>query len=176
MEYSNNTIETLFQKFRSILGADHDKYRNHAYRVFLYCLLIDNEESNKEKYAIAAVFHDIGIWTDHTLDYLNPSIEQAKIYLIKTGRQHWIEEITAMIYWHHKIKKYKSEYGKTTETFRKADWIDVSFGLRAFGVDGKKIKEIKKNLPNLRFHRFLLKRILKNFFKHPLRPLPMFKN
>ena len=48
---------------------------------FLNCLLIDCEKNNEEKYAIASVFHDVGIWTDHTFDYLDPSIEQAKIYL-----------------------------------------------------------------------------------------------
>ncbi len=61
------------------MGADYDKYKNHVYRVFLNCLLIDSEKNNEEKYAIASVFHDVGIWTNHTFDYLDPSIEQAKI-------------------------------------------------------------------------------------------------
>lgn len=164
------------EKFRPVTGVDHDKYKNHVYRVFLNCLLIDREKSNEEKYAIAAVFHDIGIWTDHTIDYLEPSIGQARTYLAETGRQDWTDEITLMIYWHHKMRPYKGKHNNTVESFRKADWIDVSLGLLNFGVDKKKTRENKKKLPNLGFHLFLVKRIVKNFFKHPLNPFPMFKN
>lgn len=175
MEYSNKIIEDLMQKFKPAIGTDYEKYKNHVYRVFLNCLLMDSDKNNEEKYAIATVFHDIGIWTNHTIDYLNPSIKQAKIYLTETGKQDWTGEITLMIYWHHKVSKYKGEHERTVGNFRKADWIDVSLGLKTFGFDKKKIKENRKMLPNLGFHVFLLKRIIKNFFRHPLHPLPMFK-
>ena len=175
MEYSNKIIEDLMQKFKPIVGGDYGKYKNHVYRVFLNCLIIDREKNNEVKYAIAAVFHDIGIWTNNTIDYLYPSIEQAKIYLTETGKQDWIDEITVMIYWHHKIGKYRGQHWQTVGNFRKADWIDVSLGLLTFGFDKQKIKENRKKLPNLGFHIFLLKKIIKNFFKHPLNPLPMFK-
>lgn len=175
-DYPNTIIEELLQKFKPVTGADHDKYRNHVYRVFLNCVLIDSEKNNEEKYAIAAVFHDIGIWTDHTIDYLTPSIAQAKRYLTETGKPEWIEEITSMIYWHHKTGRYKGSFEKTTENFRKADWIDVSLGLLTYGFDKQKIKANRKSLPNLGFHVFLIKRITQNFFRHPLHPLPMFKS
>jgi hypothetical protein len=174
MEYPNQLIEDLLLKYKSAIGKDYDKYRNHVYRVFLNCLLIDSDKSNVDKYAIAAVFHDIGIWTDHTIDYLKPSIEQARIYLTESGKQDWTDEITLMIHWHHKITKYKGEHSNIAENFRKADWIDVSLGLKAFGVDRTKIKENRKRLPNLGFHWFLVKATTKNFFRHPLNPLPMF--
>jgi hypothetical protein len=175
MEYANQIIEDLMQKFKPVIGDDYDRYKNHVYRVFSNCLLIDKEESNKEKYAIAAVYHDIGIWTNHTLDYLNPSSEQARLYLTETGKQDWIEEITLMIYWHHKISKYRGNHERIVENFRKADWIDVSLGLITFGFDKQKIKETRKKLPNLGFHIFLINGTVKNFFEHPLNPLPMFK-
>ncbi len=157
------------------MGVDFDRYKNHVYRVFLNSLLIDNDKSNEEKYAIAAVFHDIGIWTDQTIDYIDPSVEQAKNYLNETGKQDWIEEIGLMIYWHHKISKYQGIYEKTVENFRKSDWIDVSLGLITFGFDKQKINENRKKILNLGFHLFLLKATGKNFLKHPLNPLPMFK-
>lgn len=47
---------------------------------------------NAEKYAIAAVFHDIGIWTNHTLDYLDPSAGQAKAYLTETGSRNGLRK------------------------------------------------------------------------------------
>ncbi|HEY6506262.1 MAG TPA: HD domain-containing protein [Chitinophagaceae bacterium] len=175
MDHSNKTIEDLMQKFRPIMGADHDRYKNHVYRVFLNCLLIDSDKTNEEKYAIAAVFHDIGIWTNHTFDYLSPSAEQARIYLSETGKHDWTDEISQMINWHHKMSKYKGNHSTTTETFRKADWIDVSLGLLTFGNDKQKLKETRRKFPNLGFHSFLVRTTIKNFFRHPLNPLPMFK-
>ena len=175
MEYQNQAIENLLQKFKEEIGPDYDKYKNHVHRVFLNCLLIDDVKSNEEKYAIASVFHDIGIWTNQTFNYLEPSIEQARIQLIKIGREDWIEEITLMISWHHKITSYRGKHEYIVENFRKADWIDVSSGLLNFGVDKRKIKEARRKLPTLGFHLFLIKSTIKNFFKHPLNPLPMFK-
>jgi len=61
MQYSNAIIESLLQNYKQVIGADYEKYRNYVYRVFLNCILIDTVKSNEEKYAIAAVFHDIGI-------------------------------------------------------------------------------------------------------------------
>lgn len=175
MGFSNTTIELLLQQFKCVISSDYEKYRNHVYRVFLNCILIDNTKEHEEKYAIAAVFHDLGIWTDHTIDYLNPSIDQANTYLTETGRQDWIVEIILMINWHHKISKYRGVYKTTVETFRRADWIDVSLGLLTYGADKSKIKAYRKKLPNRGFHFFLLKKLLRNLFRHPLNPLPMFK-
>src|SRR6218665_2637999 len=175
MEDKYPLIENLLQKFQSSIGSDYDRYRNHVYRVFLNCLLLDTDKNNDDKYAISAVFHDIGIWTNHTFDYLAPSIEQAKMYLAETNKQDSFEEIKLMIDNHHKISAYKHKYAKTVETFRQADWIDVSFGLLTFAADKQSIKINKHKFPTLGFHRFLIKATTKNFFKHPTNPLPMFK-
>ena len=170
---SENLIEDLLISFKEILDVDYDKYRNHVYRVFLNCLLIDDNKDNEEKYAIAAVFHDIGIWTDHTIDYLNPSIKQVTIYLSETGQRSWVDEIKVMIDCHHKMRKYKGRHERTVESFRKADWIDITVGLMSFGLEKKKIDESKIRFPNHDFHFFLIKKIAKNFLKHPFNPLPM---
>jgi hypothetical protein len=37
MEYSNKIIEEIMPKFKSVIGTDYDKYKNHVYRVFLNC-------------------------------------------------------------------------------------------------------------------------------------------
>jgi len=166
---------TLLVPFRTIIGKDHEKYSNHVQRVFFNCLIIDRNHDNHEKYAIAAVFHDIGIWTNYTIDYLDPSIAQAKEYLVSSGQSHWTEEISSMIFWHHKTRPYKGPFELTTEIFRKADWIDVSLGLITYGYPKQTIRHFRKRIPNKGFHFFLFKKITKNFFLHPLRPLPMFK-
>jgi hypothetical protein len=174
MEYSNETIEHLLEMYRQDIGPDYEKYRNHVYRVFRNCLLMDSDQGSQEKYAIASVFHDIGIWTDHTIDYLNPSMAQAETYLIQTGQHNMAEEIQLMIYWHHKVTRYRGNY-RTVANFRKADWIDVSLGWLTFGYDRKNIDAIRSALPNKGFHIFLVRQIAKNFFRHPFNPLPMFK-
>lgn len=169
------TIDTILRTYEPYFSKDYEKYRNHVCRVYHNCLLIDSNSDNEEKYAIVAVFHDIGIWTNHTIDYLEPSIVQLDIYLKKTGRGQWLDECNAMINWHHKTSRYAGPFKSTVETFRRADWIDVSLGLLTFGVDKQQISHNRQQYPNRGFHWFLMKKILKNWFVHPLRPLPMFK-
>lgn len=175
MAYANPLIEQLLDRYSDVLGIDELKYRNHVYRVFLNCLLLDCDPEHEEKYAVAAVFHDIGIWTDNTIDYLPPSIDQARLFLLEKGMDNWIEEITLMILWHHKVTAYIGPFLETVDNFRKADWIDVSLGLLRFGLDRDHIEDIREGLPNRGFHWFLTKRVLKNWVRHPLRPLPMFR-
>lgn len=173
MQYTNGHIEALLPGFHQVLRQDYAKYRNHVYRVFLACLTDDPD--NEEKYAIAAVYHDIGIWTANTLDYLHPSIQQLEKYLVVSGKEGWIGEIALMVYWHHKIIPYKGLHWRTVENFRKADWADVTFGL-AVSRSGKKARNVHLQLfPYLGFHRFLFGRIARNWLRHPLNPLPMFK-
>lgn len=174
MEFAQNTIEELLSRYKISIGVDFGKYRNHVYRVFLNCILIDTDKSNEEKYAIAAVFHDIGIWTDSTIDYLKPSIAQMEKYLQENNTREWSEEIALMIYWHHKTSAYRGMHSRTVETFRKADWIDVSLGWINFGIDKKMIRSNRRAFQNLGFHVFLLRKIIRNFFRHPFSPLPMF--
>lgn len=174
MDYENNVIEELLLRFQPVIGADFEKYRNHVYRVFLNCILQDKAPENSEKYATAAVFHDIGIWTNNTIDYLDPSIEQLRHYLTASGKMLWLEEITAMIYFHHKVSRYDGQYKELVEVFRKADWSDVTLGLLPFGLNKSILAMNRKMLPNKGFHYFLIKKILKNILKHPSNPLPMF--
>lgn len=170
----NATIDGLLERYRPSVGADHARYHNHVQRVFHNCLLLDADPSNAEKYAVAAVFHDIGIWTDWTFDYLAPSIAQAEAYLIKSGRAEWVTEIGAMVHWHHKLGPYQGPHERTVETFRRADWMDVSLGLLTYGADKRALRLNRKAFPNLGFHGFLVKQALKRFLRHPLDPLPMF--
>ena len=175
MNMENDHIEELLSPFREAIGMDFLRYRNHVYRVFHHCKLLDTDIGNEWKYLIAAVFHDIGIWTDHTFDYLGPSIEQMKQYLVRIEKVGSEMEISQMIEWHHKVSSYRGEHAGIVEIFRRADWIDVSFGIRRFGLRRADIRRVKKAFPSHGFHRFLLRQSIRNFFRHPLNPLPMFK-
>lgn len=172
---TNPVIEEVLLAYRSVLGNHYHKYRNHVYRVFLNCLLLDTDGNHTEKYAYAAAFHDIGIWTNQTIDYLEPSISQACSYLAAKEKNELIADITLMIYWHHKVKPYKGISETIVENFRRADWIDVSLGLLHFKTDKKEIAKNRRTFPNLGFHWFLIKKLVSNFFRNPLHPLPMFR-
>lgn len=172
---TNDLIEQIFQHYKSFLKEDFEKYRNHVYRVYLLCTILDSTVENKDKYAIAAAFHDMGIWTDNTFDYLKPSIALANNYLVKQNRAEWSREISLMIDIHHKITRYTGEFEYTVEIFRKADCIDVTKGLISFGVDKMKFRQLTKQFPVKGFHGFLVKKTLQNFLSHPLNPIPMFK-
>lgn len=168
-------IDMLLEPFQPLLASDHNRYKHHVYRIYLHALLLDNNPANEEKYAIASVFHDIGIFTKNTFNYIGPSIEQAIAFCSATGREQWREEITLMINWHHKLTPYRGLYETTVETFRKADWIDVSLGQLRFGIPAKQVRAIRNAWPWQGFHRFLVKGVAKNILKHPLNPLPMFR-
>src|SRR5215510_384553 len=127
-------IDHVLDGHASALGNDFVAYRNHVYRVVNLCVAIVGGRGELEKIATAAVFHDLGIWTDRTFDYLAPSITLACDYLVVRGREDWIADIEEMIANHHKITPSTTTAGSLVEPFRKADWIDVTRGLRRFGV------------------------------------------
>jgi len=129
----------------------------------------------KDKFAIAAAFHDLGIWTAHTFDYLSPSIGLATAYLSDNNLEEWTEEISLLIDMHHKMSTYKGAFEESVEAFRRGDWIEVTLGFKHYGVSTSLRKELKKTFPNLGFHWFLVKETLKQFFRSPLHPLPMFR-
>jgi hypothetical protein len=149
-----DTVDGVLRDHEAELGSDYAAYRNHVYRVLNFCVAQSsvNPES-LEKIAIAAAFHDLGIWTAGTFDYLPPSIRLAKAYLLRTNRPEWTEEIGAMILEHHKISRYRGDSSPLVERFRRADWIDVSFGLRRFGLPRSVVARVLSALPNEGFHR-----------------------
>lgn len=170
----NKFIDSILESYRSVIGKDYKTYNNHVYRIYHLSLSMDSNPVNQDKYAIAAAFHDLGIWTD-SFDYLEPSIKMSNQYLIENKLENWAKEIELMIDNHHKRSFYKGKYSKTIETFRRADWLDVTMGLKMYDVKKDVFMSIKKQYPINGFHWFLVKQSTKYFFKHPLNPLPMFK-
>ena len=98
------------------------------------CVAIAGGRGDLEKIAAAAVFHDLGIWTDRTFDYIAPSIALARTHLVAHAREDWTTEISTMISDHHKITPSSANPNTLVEPFRQADWIDVTGGLRGFGI------------------------------------------
>jgi hypothetical protein len=170
------TVEEVLDHHASELGRDFIAYRNHVYRVVNLCLaIVGDGRVELEKIAVAAVFHDLGIWTNDTFDYIAPSVALAREHLVARGMADWIPEIEAMIEDHHKVTPSHSHPLCLVESFRRADWIDVTLGLRRFDLPRTFIAAVDAAWPNAGFHRRLVQLTFDRLWKHPLTPLPMVK-
>lgn len=169
-------IDAVLDRHAVELGGDFTAYRNHAYRVAnLFAALHPCDAATLEKMALASAFHDLGIWTAHTFDYLAPSIDLACAHLGCTGHEDWQASIAGMIREHHKIRRYRGADAALIEPFRRADWIDVSHGVLAFGLPRARLREIFARWPNAGFHKRLVQLTFRQARTHPLRPVPVLK-
>jgi hypothetical protein len=166
------TIDDVLNEHATSLRGDFLGYRNHVYRIVNLCVAIVGR-SELEKIAVAAVFHDLGIWTNGTFDYIAPSIALAHDYLVARAREDWTAEIEGMIANHHKITPSTADPDSLIEAFRRADWIDVTRGLRRFGMSRPFVACLFATWPSAGFHRRLVTLTLERFRSHPLTPLPM---
>ena len=170
------TLDEVLASHRTELGKDFTAYRNHTYRVLNLCTaLMSDDREHLEKIAIGVAFHDLGIWTQRTFDYLKPSIELARAYLVRSGRAAWDEEIAAIILQHHKISRHRGAPPNLVEPFRQADWVDISRGALRFGLSRETITGIFSRWPNNGFHKKLVRLELKRLCTHPWHPLPMLR-
>jgi hypothetical protein len=169
-------LDDILVGYQQLLGVDYDAYRNHCMRLFNFCCaLVDESTAVEGKIAIAAVFHDLGIWTEKSFDYLLPSQLLARRYLEKKFKASWCNEIEAMIGEHHKITHYKENPSWLVEPFRKADWIDVSGGLLRYRLPDDFVSDVLDAFPNAGFHKMLARLTLARLKTHPFSPLPMMK-
>jgi hypothetical protein len=167
-------IETEIPLIEEILGAADHGYRNHVYRMVNFCFAQgDFSAEQKEKIVIAGCFHDLGIWSADTWDYLPPSIDLADAYLGRTNREQWRGEISTMIDLHHRIRPCES--GSLVEIFRRGDLVDFSLGLFKCGIPRDFIHEVKLEFPNVGFHRQLAAHACRWIVRHPLNPVPVLK-
>ncbi len=170
-------LTTLLTARRSLMGRDHDGYANHCHRVLTFCLALHPActDEEQEKLAIAVCFHDLGLWTDNTLDYLPPSVVHAAAHLRETGRQDWVEEVCLMVSEHHKARPVADARYPLVEVFRQADLVDFSLGAFTAGLPREVIAAAKARYPNAGFHAMLMRRSASWLLRHPLNPLPMMK-
>ena len=176
IEINNALIEEILSLWKDRIGGDFAGYRGHVYRMFNFCLALHPcSEDEKKRLAIAACFHDIGLWSAHAVDYIQPSVSAVRQYLSETGQQAWHEEIGLMIEMHHKVRTYKTDRYPLVEVFRKGDLVDFSLGFFKFGLPSTYVSDVKKAIPNNGFHRFLMKGAREWFAKHPFSPPPFMK-
>ncbi len=103
------------------------------------------------------VYHDIGLWTDHELAYLEPSEAVAMADNEKYGWGLDAETLRGAIHWHHKIFHYQGPHQKVIEASRKADWIDATKGMVRKGMSKSNIAKVEAAFPTLGFHDALMR-------------------
>lgn len=170
----NETIDLILNSYKNELADNFEQYRNHVYRVYNFASKGVADQKDSKTVAIAAAFHDLGIWTNKTFDYIQPSIELAKHYCMANSMDsETCAEIEMIIENHHKLTKIKKS--ELAEVFRQADLIDLTWGLIRKQIDRKTIRTIKAAFPNKGFHLNLSQLFIKNLFLNPFKPLPMYK-
>ena len=149
-------VEQLLAPYRESIGKDYDGYRNHVYRTITYALHFLNGQ-HQQLVETALVYHDLGLWTDRDLAYLEPS----EAIAIRDNEQHgWGLDPNALrgaIHWHHKIWRYRGPHEDVIEACRKADWIDATLGWLRKGMSRRNITLVEKAFPNCGFHASLLR-------------------
>lgn len=169
-------VEEVLDNWKKELGNDYLGYKNHVYRMINFCFALhDFNDEEREKIVIAGCFHDLGIWTDSTFDYLPPSVVLAKEYLEQNKLEKWSPEIELMISMHHKLRNYQDKENHLVEVFRQGDLVDFSLGFVKCGLSKTYIKSVKSQFPNSGFHTRLVKLAGGWFCRHPLNPIPVLK-
>lgn len=169
-------LEDTLDPWKDSIGADFVGYRNHVYRVVHFCFALRTcDEHERRRVVIAGCFHDLGIWTDHTVDYLPPSVALARAYLEQNALEHWVPEIESMIENHHKVRGLREGAYPLVEVFRRADLVDVSLGLVRCGVSWSFIRRVQRQFPDEGFHLRLVRLLGGWFSSHPASPPPFFK-
>lgn len=169
-------IEEILTDWQAVIGDDYLGYRGHVYRMFNFCLALRPCSAEEQtKLAIAAGFHDIGLWSDHTTDYIPPSIVQLQTYCTTHHLDAWTEELCLMVEMHHKVFAYRGDRSPLIELFRQGDLVDFSRGTLTCGLPRNYVRQVQAAIPNNGFHRFLLRGAVDWFTHHPFSPPPFMR-
>lgn len=167
-------VEQMLEEWSTALGPARLAYAGHAYRVLNYARALLGSDRHDEEIALAAAFHDLGIWSDGTFDYLAPSIRRAEAFRRQRAPGVEAELIASLIGDHHLLCPLKSGAEPTVrDAFRRADLVDVSRGLLRAGLPPGLVRQVAERFPYRGFHPLLVRTALAWALRHPLRPLPM---
>lgn len=151
-------VERLLEPYRQKIGRDYDGYRNHVMRTITYAMhFLQQQPTLVSLVETAFVYHDIGLWTDRKLAYLEPSEAMA---LRDNQRYLWgldDEALRGAIHWHHKLFPYRGLNQELIEACRKADWIDATQGWIRKGISISEIARVEAAFPNCGFHQSLMR-------------------
>lgn len=162
--------DEILHRHASVLGDDAAAYRNHVLRCINYHTLLLSGPL-PDHAVLAWAVHDLGIWTEQTFDYLQPSADLVDDLAVEFGITE-TERAKAMVIDHHRLCTVDDP---ETDTFRRADLVDVSHGLVRSGLLRSQVREVVAALPYRGFHRRLITGLGRYAAQHPLRPAPMLR-
>jgi len=154
----SDRIDALLAPFRTTLGGDYDAYRGHLLRVLTYTIhFLDGDESDREVIETALVYHDIGMWSDLELAYLEPSIAHVLADNRKEGWGYDPQLLTNLIAAHHKIFPFTGPNDRLVNAFRKGDWVDATGGLIRHGLTRAQLAAVYAAIPEAGFASTLMR-------------------
>lgn len=168
-------IDSLFARRSADFGSAREAYRGHVWRVYTYARALAPEgAAEDEAIAVAAFFHDFGLFTERTMDYLDPSLAMAVEYLKEIGREDLAPQVEPMIVLHHKLTPVRGN--PAAEAFRRADLIDLTAGRVRFGLTREFIRQTEAAYPVLDFRKNIFALVMGYAVRHPLKPFPMIRS
>jgi hypothetical protein len=169
-------IEEVLDAWSPSLARARAAYGGHVYRVFNYARRLFGSASHDDDFAVASAYHDLGIWSDRTFDYLAPSSARAADYLRARGPGASPRLVAEVIENHHSLRRVRSGTAPlVAEAFRRADYVDLSRGWLRAGMDRAFVREVSVTFPYRGFHGLLSRAAFAWSLRHPLRPLPMLR-
>jgi predicted metal-dependent HD superfamily phosphohydrolase len=147
--------DVILERYAGALGGDRDAYAGHVARVLAFYAGLAPGHEAPDAVQVAGAFHDLGIWTARSWDYLAPSVRLARDHLAAVGREDLADEVARIILEHHKLLPYRGVFQETVETFRRADLVDLSLGAIRFSLPREAVRSIRATHPNAGFHRRL---------------------
>jgi len=149
-------IDRLLARYAEALGEDYKGYRGHVYRVLSYALhFLGGESRDRGAIETALVYHDIGLWTDREIAYLEPSIRRVKEDNAALRWGYDPELLSDIIFWHHKLTPYRGPNAEVINAVRKADWIDATAAVRGMGMPKACIDKVTTVIPAHGFYQTL---------------------
>jgi hypothetical protein len=163
-------------------------YRNHCLRVLTFTNYFLPDSVRKEipnamdLAAVALAYHDIGLWTDHELNYLEPSKVRMDIALKESYAPKEIKLMEEVILQHHKYTDFtglSEAENDLVNAVRKADWADASMGVVRFGMPAALLEAAYDQVPEAGFHQILVDVLVRlsagNLVKGTMQFLKIFK-
>jgi hypothetical protein len=184
---SHPILDSELAKVRTQILPEHDfeAYRNHCLRVLTFAKwhlpdsVFKQFPNAMDIIAMALAYHDVALWTDGELSYLDPSVKQMEHHVRRQRsddeeetsndavfEKEDIEIAKDIIQEHHKLTAYYSSSNKVDEetvaaannivnAVRKADWADASYGVVRFGLPTALMEGAYEELPEGGFHNML---------------------
>ena len=150
-------VEKQLSQYEDIIGSDLEGYRGHIYRVLSYSMhFLKGNETYLPVIATALVYHDLGLWSDKTLSYIEPSCSLAKEKMDEAFSEEEHQLMYDIIFWHHKFTPFEGPHADIVNAVRQADWMDASFGVLSKGMPREHIRAVMSTIPNAGFHQTLL--------------------